>query len=54
MFRVALIRQNGIPEAHNFKTREEADDFLLNLMEIEKLRQTRLKNLDTQEEEKII
>jgi hypothetical protein len=54
MFRVGLIRANGIPEAKNFPTREEADDFLLKLMEIEQLRQARLKDTDTGIEEKII
>ena len=54
MWRVALIRQNGIPEAHNFPTRSEAEDFILKLMETENLRQARLKDLDTGVEEKII
>lgn len=54
MYRVGLIRQNGIPEAKNFPTRKEAEDFLLNLMEIENLRQARIRDLDTGEEEKII
>ena len=54
MFRVGIIRQNGIPEAHNFKTKGEAEEFILKLMEIENLRQARLKDLDTGIEEKII
>ena len=54
MFRIGLIRQNGIPEAHNFNTRAEAEDFILNLMETENLRQARIKDLDTGEEERVI
>jgi hypothetical protein len=54
MFRVGLIRQNGIPEAKNFPTKKEAEDFLLNLMETENLRQARIKDLDTGEEERVI
>lgn len=54
MFRIGLIRQNGIPEAHNFNTRAEAEDFLLNLMEIEDLRQARIRDMNTGEEQKII
>jgi hypothetical protein len=55
MFRVGLIRANGIPEAHNFDTKGEAESWLLALMDKEpNLRQARLKNLDTGEEEKII
>ena len=54
MFRIGLIRQNGIPEAHNFNTRAEAEDFILNLMETENLRQARLRDMTTGEEQKII
>ena len=54
MFRLGLIRENGIPEAQNFNTRAEAEDYLLLLMDKEKLRQARLKDLDTEIEEKII
>jgi hypothetical protein len=54
MFRIGLIRENGIPEAHNFKTKGEAEDFILKLMETENLRQARLKDLNTGVEEKII
>ena len=54
MFRVSIIRQNGIPEAHNFDTKSEAEDYLLSIMEKEQLRQARLKDLNTGVEEKII
>ena len=54
MFRVGLIKENGIPEAQNFPTKEQAEEFLLNLMETEQLRQARIKNLDTGLEEIII
>lgn len=54
MFRIGLIRQNGIPEAHNFNTRAEAEDFILNLMETENLRQARIRDMNTGEEQKII
>jgi hypothetical protein len=54
MFRVGLIRENGTPEAHNFDTKVEAESWLLSIMEREELRQARIKNLDTNEEEKII
>jgi len=54
MFRIGLIRADGKPEAHNFDTRAEAEDFILKLMEIENLRQVRLKDFDTGEEERII
>jgi hypothetical protein len=54
MIRVGVIRENGIPEAHNFKTRGEAEDFILNLMETENLRQARLRDMNTKIEEKII
>lgn len=54
MFRVGLIKENGIPEAHNFDTREEAESYLLSLMDREQLRQARIKDLTTGIEEKII
>jgi 3'-phosphoadenosine 5'-phosphosulfate sulfotransferase len=54
VFRVGLIRANGAPEAQNFNTKEEADEFLLILMDKEKLRQARLKDLTTGIEEIII
>jgi len=54
MFRIGLIRANGIPEAHNFDTKEEAEEFLLALMDKEQLRQARIKDLITNEEERII
>jgi hypothetical protein len=54
MFRVGLIRANGIPQAQNFPTREEAEEFLLKLMETEQLRQARIKDTITGEEERII
>jgi hypothetical protein len=54
MFRVGLIKENGFPYAQNFPTKEEAEDFLLKLMETEQLRQARIKDLDTGIEEKII
>jgi hypothetical protein len=54
MYRVGLIRENGIPEAHNFDTQAEAESWLLSIMDKEELRQARIKNLDTEIEEKII
>jgi len=54
MWRVGVIRQNGIPEAHNFNTKSEAEDYLLSIMEKEELRQARIKDLSTGEEERII
>lgn len=54
MFRVGIIKQNGIPEAHNFETKQEAEEWLLGLMEKEELRQARLKDLASGEEERII
>ena len=54
MFRVGLIRENGIPEAHNFDTKAEAESWLLSIMEKEELRQARIKDLTTGIEEKII
>jgi hypothetical protein len=53
-YRVGLIRQNGIPEAHNFDTKAEAESYLLSIMEREELRQARIKDLDTNIEERII
>ena len=54
MFRVGIIRENGIPEAHNFDTKAQAESWLLSIMEREELRQARIKNLDTNIEEGII
>jgi len=54
MWKVGVIRQNGIPEAHNFDTKSEAEDYLLSIMEKEQLRQARIKDLSTGEEERII
>ena len=54
MWKVGVIRQNGIPEAHNFDTKSEAEDYLLSIMEKEELRQARIKDLSTGEEERII
>lgn len=54
MYRVGLIRQNGTPEAHNFDTKGEAEEFILKLMETENLRQARLRDMDNGVEEKII
>lgn len=55
MYRVGLIRANGIPEAYNFDTKSEAESFLLSLMDKEpNLRQARLKDLTTGEEERVI
>lgn len=54
MFRVGIIHENGNPEAHNFDTKWEAESWLLSIMEKEELRQARLKDLDTEIEEKII
>jgi hypothetical protein len=53
--RIGVIRANGIPEAHNFDTRGEAESWLLALMDKEpNLRHARLKDMDTKIEEKII
>jgi len=55
MYRVGIIRENGIPEAHNFDTKGEAESWLLALMEKEpELRQARMKDLNTGIEERII
>jgi hypothetical protein len=54
MFRLGLIRENGTPEARNFDTKIEAEDYVLSLMDKETLRQIRIKDLDTGIEEKII
>ena len=54
MWKVGVIRQNEIPEAHNFDTKSEAEDYLLSIMEKEELRQARIKDLSTGEEERII
>ena len=54
MFRVGIIKENGTPEAQNFKTKKEAEDYLLSLMEKEQLRQARIKDLDSGVEEIII
>ena len=47
MFRVGIIKENGIPEAHNFDTKTEAESWLLSVMDREELRQARIKNLET-------
>lgn len=54
MFRVGLIRENGIPEAQNFDTKVEAESYLLSIMEREELRQARIKDMSNGIEEKII
>jgi len=54
MFRVGIITEKGIPEAHNFDTKDEAESWLLSIMEREELRQARIKDLETGIEEKII
>jgi hypothetical protein len=54
MFRVGFIKDNGIPDAKNFPTKEQAEDFILNLIDKEKIRQARIKDLDSGIEEKII
>jgi len=54
-YRVGLIRENGIPEAHNFDTKAEAESYLLSIMEREQLRQARIKDMNNDGiEEKII
>jgi hypothetical protein len=54
MFRMGYIKNNGFPDAKNFDTKNEAEEFLLKLMETENLRQARIKDLNTGIEEKII
>ncbi len=54
MYRVGIIKENGTPDAKNFDTKKEAEDWILSLMDKENLRQARLKDLDTNIEERII
>lgn len=54
MFRVGFITDKGIPAAENFNTRDEAETFILQLMDKEKLRQARIKDLTTGEEERVV
>ncbi len=54
MFRVGIIQENGTPDAKNFGTKKEAEDWILSLMDKETLRQVRIKDLESGIEEKII
>jgi len=53
-FRVGIIRADGTPEAKNFPDKKPAEDWILSFMEKEHLRQARLKDLETNIEERII
>ena len=54
MFSAGAIKKNGEVIGKAFSTKEEAEEFLLNLMEKEELKQARIRNLKTGEEERII
>lgn len=54
MYRAGIIKENGTPEAHNFDTKKEAEDWILSIMDREELRQARIKDLDSNIEERII
>jgi hypothetical protein len=54
MFSAGAIKSNGEIIGKAFSTKEEAEEFLLNLMETNELKQARIRNLATGEEEKII
>lgn len=54
MFKLGYITINGIPKAENFNTKEEAEDFVLELMEKNEIRKARIKDLDTGIEEEIL
>jgi hypothetical protein len=53
MYRAGLITKDGIPKAKNFETKAEAEDWILEIAVKEGIRQARIRNLETKEEENI-
>ena len=54
MFSVGAIKKTGEIIGKAFQTKEEAEEYLLALMEKEEFKQARIKNLQTGEDEVII
>lgn len=54
MFSAGAITKTGQVIGKAFQTKAEAEEFLLNLMETNELKQARIRNLTTGEEERII
>ena len=53
MFRVGIIFKNGtIPLGQNFKTKGEAEDYILKESEKQGIKRADIKNLDTGERER--
>jgi hypothetical protein len=53
MFRVSIVTKNTEFISKNFSTRDEAETFILETLEQKQVKYCRLRNTDTNEEEKI-
>jgi len=53
-YSAGVIRKDGSVTGHAFETKEEAETFILNFAEKEPIKQGRIRNLKTGEEERII
>lgn len=54
MFRAVIIFKNGIvSQGQNFKTKGEAEDYILQESEKQDIKRADIKNLDTGEREKV-
>ena len=54
MFSVGILTKLGKVFGECFKTKEEAENYILEFMEKEDLKQARIRNQNTGEEEKVI
>lgn len=54
MYSVGALKKNGEPIGKAFDTKEEAEEYLLALMEKEELKMARIRDLKTGLEERII
>ena len=53
MFRTGIIFKDGVITGETFKTKAEAEDYILAQAEIKEIKRADIKNLETQEREQI-